>query len=185
MRVVSFVKKNSRGILLLLLIIFIALAISLLCPFYMGVQEGLTAAELDTSAPIKTALLTYTNAVEKNCQKAISSISSLSGLAQTDSIALSPIVANANFTNSAKFNQIVALNSSTPGLLDLITEVQGQNFTALLKLLKAIPKRTSDDSFNRIVTQQLTAVNRFINNTDMQSPYYSINTYIQNTISSG
>lgn len=181
---VSFSKTTMRSIYLLLILLFVALAISIIYPFYLGVQEGLTASELDPSGIIKTSLDRYNTIVEKNCQKTISSISSLSGLAQTDSISISPIVGNSNFTNMAKMQQIIALNSATPGLVDLINDVQGQNFTALLKLLQALPTNTNDSTFNNNVKQQLTSINKIMNNTDMQSPYYSINTYVQNVIPS-
>lgn len=178
---VSFSKTTMRSIYLLLIILFIALAISIIYPFYLGVQEGLTSSELDPSGKIKTELDKYNSIVEKNCQKAISSISSVSGLAQTDSIAISPIVGNSNFTNMAKMQQIIALNSATPGLIEIINNVQGQNYTALLQLLKGLPTNTNDSMFNDIVKNQLTAVQKIMNNTDMQSPYYTINTYVQNT----
>jgi hypothetical protein len=182
---VSFSKTTFRSISLLLIILFVALAISVIYPFFLGVHEGLTSAELDPSGKIRTALDEYNSITEKNCQTAISSISSISGLAQTDSIAISPIVGNTNFTNAAKLQQIIALNSSTPGLLEVINKVQGQNYTALLKLLQSLPTTTNDATFNDKVKQQLTTVTKITNNTDMQSPYYTINTYVQNVTPSG
>ena len=178
---VSFSKTNTRGILLLLVILFAALAISVLYPFYRGVQEGLTAAELDPAAEIKTALVKYTNAVEMNCQGLTSSYSSIAGLSQTDIASINGICGNANFTSSAKFQQIVALNSNTPELINAINTVQGKNFSALMNLLQSLPTNTSDESFNSMVKQQMTAANKIINNADMSSPFYTINTYVQNT----
>ena len=169
-------KTNSIG--LLLFILFAALAISILCPFY---KEGLTSAEVDSSGPIRTALLTYTNQVESNCQKMINGIGSIAGLSQTESVSINPIIGNTNFTNTAKFQQIVALNSKNKYLIETLNTVQGQNFTALLNLLQTLPTNTSDTTFNDKVTKQITAINKIMNSADMQSPYYTINTYVQNT----
>jgi hypothetical protein len=177
---VSFTKTNARGLLILLVILFAALAISILYPFYRGVQEGLTGAELDPAAPIKTALLKYSNTVESNCQVFTNSYASIAGLGQADIASINGICGNTNFTNTAKFHQIVALNSKNKGLLDAIHEVQGKNFAALVGLLHELPSNTNDDTFNSMVNQQMTNVNKIINSTDMSSPYYTINTYVQN-----
>jgi hypothetical protein len=127
----SILKTNSRELLILLAIIFIALAISVLYPFYRGVHEGLTSAELDSAAPIRKALLKYTNQVESNCQQMINSISSLSGLEQTETLSINTIIGNTNFTNTAKFQQIISLNSKNEVLTDALNTIQGKNFSLL------------------------------------------------------
>ena len=180
----TFSKTNTRGIFILLIILFSALAISILYPFYNQFQEGLTGAELDPAAPIKTSLIEYTNAVELNCQRLTNSYSSIAGLSQTDIASINGICSNTNFTSSTKFQQIVALNSKTPSLLSAINSVQGKNFTALITLMQSLPTNTSDAAFNTMVEQQMTNINKIINNADMSSPYYMINTYVQNTASS-
>ena len=167
-------------ILILIIILFAALAISMSYPFFRGIQEGLTSAELASNGSIKTALQTYTNTVESNCQAFINNVTSLNGLEQTDSLGISPIIGNTSTTNSAKFQSIVSLNSSTPSITEAIAHVQGKNFTALMTLLQTLPTSTSDEQFNNIVTQQKNAVGPFTNQTNMSSPYYIINTYVQN-----
>ena len=184
LNIFSFTKTNTRSILIGVTILIVTLAISILYPFYRGVHEGLTSAELDSAAEIKTALIKYTNLVESNCQSLTNSYSSIVGLTQTDIASINGICGNANFTSSAKFQQIVALNSKTPGLLTAINAVQGKNFSALMNLLQGLPTNTSDSAFNTMVIQQMTNVNKIINNADMSSPFYTINTYVQNTNSS-
>jgi hypothetical protein len=181
---ISFPKINVNGLWILLLILFLALAVSILFPMYYGIHEGLTAAELDSSGKIRSSLQTYTNTVETNCQDAVNKISTAPDLSQTDSIALTPIVSNTNFTSTAKLQQIIAFKSSTPGIIDAINTVQGKNYTALLKLLQSIPSDTSDTEFNRILNTQIGNVNNILNNTNSQSPYYLINTYVKNAIPS-
>ena len=178
---VSFTKATHRGLLLLLLILIAALAVPMIFPFYRGVHEGLTGAELDSSGKIKQALLAYTNTVEMNCQKFMNGITSLSGLSQTETLSINTIIGNTNFTNTAKMQQIIALNSTSEPMLKALNGVQGQNFTALLTMMQAMPTTTTDTQFNRMVNQQMTAINKILNTTDMTSPYYTINTYVQNT----
>jgi hypothetical protein len=181
LNMVSFTKTNIRGIIIVLIILFAALAISMIYPFYNGIHEGLTPAELDPASTIKTALTAYTNAVELNCQGLINSYASIVGLDQTDIASINGIVGNANFTNSAKFQQISALNSTNTSLLTAINTVHGKNFSSLMTLLQTIPKNTSDSIFNSMVEKQISDVNKIINNSDITSPFYTINTYVQNT----
>ena len=150
---VSFTKMNTRGLLIILVILFSSLAISIVYPFYNGIKEGLTAAELDPAAPIKSGLLTYSNTVESNCQGFINSYGSIAGLGQSDIASINGINGNTNFTNTAKFQQIIALNSKNAGLLEAINTVQGKNFTALISLLQALPTNTNDTVFNSMVNK--------------------------------
>jgi uncharacterized membrane protein YfhO len=174
-------KRNIRELLILLAIIFITLAISMLYPFYRGVHEGLTSTELDSSGPIRKALLKYTNKVESNCQQMINSISSLTGLEQTETLSINTIIGNTNFTNTSKFQQIISLNSKNEELTDALNTIQGKNFAALLKLFQSLPTTTSDEAFNKKVTQQISSINKMLNSSDMTSPFYTINSYVENS----
>ena len=184
LKMISLPKINVNGLWILVFILFLSLAVSILFPMYYGIHEGLTATELDSSGKIRSSLQTYTNTVETNCQDAVNKISTAADLSQTDSIALTPIVSNTSFTSTAKLQQIIALRSATPGIIDAINNVQGKNYTALLKLLQSIPSDTSDSEFNRIMNTQIGNVNNVLNNTNSQSPYYLINTYVKNAIPS-
>jgi len=178
---ISLSKINYNTLWILLIILFLSLAISMLFPFYHSIHEGLTAAELDSTGKIRSSLQTYTNTIESNNQDAINKISTTPDLSQTDSIALTPIVSNTNFTSTAKLQQIIALKSTTPGIIKMINEVQGKNYTALLNLLQSMPVDTSDANFNKIIIAQIGNVNTVLNNTNSQSPYYLINTYVKNS----
>ena len=181
---ISLSKINMNVLWILLLILFLSLAISIIFPMYFGIHEGLTGAELDSSGKIRSSLQTYTNTVETNCQDAINKISTASDLTQIDSIAITPIVSNTNFTNTAKLQQIISIKSTTAGVVKIINDVQGKNYSALLNLLQSIPVNTSDANFNKIINTQIGNVNTIMNNTNPQSPYYVINTYVKNSIPS-
>lgn len=175
---VSFSKMG--GIWLLLAILLVTLAISISFPFYKY-TEGLTQSELASTGTIMMALNKYKTTVEENSQKVISQIPSLSNISQIDSIAISPIISNMDSTSTFKLQQLVALNSTSANLLNILNVAQGDNFAALMTLLNELPKNTTDEQFNKLVTQQSTTVNSIISNSNQSSPYYTINTYVQNT----
>ena len=166
------IRWNEIG--LLFLIIVIVLAISL---FYSlrGFTEGLESSEKDT---IIKALDEYSNKIEKICKEGLDKISASKGLSQTDTIAIGPIIndASGKMTNSYKINQIFNMNSSNTDLLEILNEIQGQQYSALLTLLQAIPSDINDNNFNTIIKQHRKSP---VLGTDMNSTFGTIKKYVQ------
>jgi|LauGreDrversion4_1035100.scaffolds.fasta_scaffold317228_2 hypothetical protein len=170
--------KLGKEVWVLVVILIASLAFSV---FYSlnYIQEGLSATEMSPSGSIRTAMQEYKSQVDKNCLGALSKISSVQGISQVESISLSPIVGNENTTNSYKIQQIIGLNTTTKGLQQVLNEVQGQNFTALIGLLRKLSEKTTNETFNNLVAEQFAKMSSMVSETDVSSPYSVIDDYMK------
>jgi hypothetical protein len=168
-------KIGWKGVLLLSGIIIVVLAISILYPFHRF-TEGLETSE---TATIKKALDEYTNNIEKVSKDGIDRVSSIKGLSQVDAISISPIIddVSGKMTNAYKVSQLIGMNSSNVDLLKILNDVQGQQYSALLTMLQALPEDSKDKGFAGIVKQHRKAP---IIGSDMNSTFGMISKYVEN-----
>jgi hypothetical protein len=169
----------NKPVWILIVIFITTLVVSLLNVNLVPVKEGLSNTELAASGPIKKAMETYKNIVDKNCQAGLSKIASVQGLSQLDSISLSPIVANENTTNTYKIQQIVGLNSTTEGLKTVLNEIMGKNYSALLSLFQTIPLKTTDPLYDKLVADEYAKLIAMVTDTDVSSPYAVLDDYLK------
>lgn len=170
---------SNKPVWILIVIFITTLVVSLLNVNLVPVKEGLSNTELAASGPIKKAMETYKNIVDKNCQAGLSKIASVQGLSQLDSISLSPIVANENTTNTYKIQQIVGLNSTTEGLKTVLNEIMGKNYSALLSLFQTIPLKTTDPLYDKLVADEYAKLVAIVTDTDVSSPYAVLDDYLK------
>lgn len=177
----SFFRLGQRNIWwneigLLFLILVVVLAISLFFSF-RGFTEGLL--ESSEKDKINKALDEYNTEIEKISKEGIDKLGSpKAGLSQTDSIAIGPIIndASGKMTNSYKIGQVISMNSSNTDLLEILNEVQGKQYSALLKLLQAMPSDSKDNGFNTILKQHRKSP---ILGTDMNSTFAILSKYVK------
>jgi len=179
---------NWKGVGLLLGIIIVVLAISMMYPFFKfterfterftkRVTEPFTNEELPA---MQTALQTFSTSNETICQEGVETIHGIKTLSQTDSIAMSPIFNDqSGRTNAWKITQIISINSTNHDLLSALNTIQGKQYAALLTLLQALPQKSSDEGFNKILGQQIKAP--IIGTDPLNSSYGILNKYVQNS----
>jgi len=177
--------SKLASIIFLLIILLISLGISLFFPYITieGFQEGLISTA-DQSA-IKTRLEKYATDTEKICSASISGgvgsqgLNAITWTNQTEENNALPIIQNANYTNTAKIDNLNRLTPAitTPAATTILQNNTASRYAITVTLLNDLKNMNiSDDSeFADILTKNIATPIPAGNN----SSYQQIMNYLQ------
>jgi len=176
--------SKIASIVFLLIILLISLAISLFFPYITeGFQEGLLSSTEQTS--IQTRLDKYVADTEKICSASISGgvgsqgLNAITWVNQTEENNALPIIQNANYTNTAKIDNLNQITPSieTPAAVTILQNNSASRYALTISLLKDLKNMNigDDNEFTDLLTKNIAATIPTGNN----SSYQQIKNYLE------
>ena len=182
-------RSRLISIIFLLVILLISLAISLFFPYINirhnieGFQEGLLSSESQTN--IQTRLQQYVTDIEKICTASISgvndgqSLNKITWSTQNEENLVQPIIQNANYTNTAKIDNLNQLNPNiaTPAAVTILQNNAASRYAVTVTMLKDLQNMNigDDSEFTQILNSNIATPIPAGNN----SSYQQITNYLK------
>lgn len=150
--------KITKLSTILYLIVFLLVVLAIYLVFFKNqIKEGLISSS--NIQKIKDILKTYNDSAEKTCKEGIDKISKLTTLSTPEGVVIRPILADDNYTNSAKIEKLIETKSTNKDVNTILAEVNGKKYTATQLMLNSLNELniTDDNTFNALLKQQTTS----------------------------